>query len=79
MFSTDPVPAKSKTKCMIFSDNQNELVNVAPITLTGTALPWVEQLNHLGNVLQCDNSMQLDLNLKKAKFIVKIHFLSQKF
>ena len=36
-------------------------------------------MKHLGNTLQCDNSMDHDLNIKRAKFIGKMHSLGQEF
>ena len=78
-FSTNPDAVKSKTKCMIFSRRAKDLANVAPIMLNGTPLPWVPQMKHLGNTLQCDNSMDHDLNIKRAKFIGKMHSLGQEF
>ena len=42
-------------------------------------LPFVNDLKHLGNVLQSDNSMPIDCNKKRAIFISKIHSLNQEF
>ena len=42
-------------------------------------LPFVNDLKHLGNVLQNDNSMTIDCNKKQAIFISKIHSLIQEF
>jgi len=42
-------------------------------------LPFVNDLKHLGNVLQSDNSMTIDCNKKRAIFILKIHSLNQEF
>ena len=39
-FSTNPDPAKSKTKCVIFSKKDTDRVGVAPIKLNGDDLPW---------------------------------------
>ena len=76
-FSTNPNVEKSKTKCIIFSKKVRDRLHVAPIFLNGTPLPWVEKLKHLGNMVQCDNSMELDVGIKQAKFIGKIHSLNQ--
>ena len=62
-FSTNSDAEKSKTKCIIFSKKQRDLRNVAPVFLNGDPLPWFQQLKHLGNILQCDNSMQLDFTI----------------
>ena len=42
-------------------------------------LPFVNDLKHLGNVLQSDNSMTIDCIKKRAIFISKIHSLNQEF
>ena len=78
-FSTNVDPVKSKTKCIIFSKKNKDLRDVAPILLNGDPLPWVQQVKHLGNVLQCDNSMRVDCSLKRGKFIGKINSLLQEF
>ena len=78
-FSTSPDPVKSKTKCIIFSKKKNDLRDVAPVLLNGDPLPWVQQLKHLGNVMQCDNSMKIDCSVKRGKFIGKINSLLREF
>ena len=78
-FSTNPDAAKSKTKCIVFSKKAKNLKNVSPILLNGDPLPWVQQVKHLGNVMQCDNSMQIDCTLKRGKFIRRVNSLLQEF
>ena len=78
-FSTNPDAAKSKTKCIVFSKKKKELKNVAPILLNGDPLPWVQQVKHLGNILQCDNSMKIDCAMKRGRFIGKVNSLLQEF
>ena len=78
-FSTSPDPVKSKTKCIIFSKKGRDLVGNAPIMLNGDPLPWVQQLKHLGNVLQSDNSMKIDCTVKRGRFIGKMNSLLQEF
>ena len=56
-FSTNNIPAKSKSKCIIFSKNAAHRLNVSPIMLDGNPLPWVTNVKHLGHVFDCDNSM----------------------
>ena len=46
-FSTDPVPSKSKTKC-IYVVGKNKLDKPAPLILCGRELPFVTQADHLG-------------------------------
>ena len=62
---------------MIFSKNWRQRINIPPILLNGTPLPWVDKMKHLGNILQCENDMVLDVGLKRAKFIGKVHSLNQ--
>ena len=78
-FSTNPDPKKSKTKCLIFSKQARQRQDVLPILLNGDPLPWVENAKHLGNKLQCDNSMKQDMAMKKGKFIGKVNSLAQEF
>ena len=53
--------------------------DIAPIILNGNPLPWVRDVKHLGKTLQCDNSMSIDCNMKRGKFIGKINSLLQEF
>ena len=70
---------KSKTKCAIFIKSNIDSNNVFPIFLNGVPLPYVDELKHLGNLFQSNNSMTRDCNLKRAKFISIIHSLNQEF
>ena len=47
--------------------------------MNGTPLPFVHEVNHLGNLLQSDNTFKLDCALKRGKFIGKVHTLLQEF
>ena len=67
-FSTDPTPAKSKTKCL-YMCGYLEPVYPAPLQLCGSDLPWVEHATHLGHELHQLCSMEYDANIKKAQFI----------
>ena len=77
--STPVNPAKSKTKCVIFTRVKDLRNGVAPIILNGDPLPWVDQFKHLGNILQSDNSMRSDCLMKRAQFIGKVNSLLQEF
>jgi hypothetical protein len=68
-FSTVPVPAKSKSKCLYVVGNRTNLEKPAPLTLCGRELPWVNQADHLGNVLTVKWDMQQDAAIKRAQFI----------
>ena len=76
-FGTNPNPAKSKTKCIVFSSKAKDHKNLAPVTLDGKILPWVKKVTHLGCVLESDNSMKCDIALKRGKFIGKVNSLLQ--
>ena len=78
-FSTDVNPEKSKTKCLVFSKKAKDRLNVLPVLLNGDPLPWVSQVKHLGNLLQLDNSMKVDISQKRGKFIGKMVSLFQEF
>ena len=78
-FGTDPDPEKSKTKCIVFCKNKRDRLNIPPVMLNGDALPWVTQVKHLGNILQSDNSMSIDVLQKRGKYIGKVNSLLQEF
>ena len=78
-FSTNPNIDKSKTKCIIFSSVLINNDDLLPIMLNGLPLPYVNQIKHLGNILQCENTMKKDCQFKRSKFISKIHSLNQEF
>ena len=78
-FSTHSNPDNSKTKCIVFSKQIRDRVNVQPIKMNGDPLPWVSQVKHLGSSLQQDNSMRSDMSLKRGKFIGKVMSLFQEF
>ena len=74
-FGTDAKPEKSKTKCIAFSKNLKEVKNLRNVKLDGQLLPWVTHVKHLGNILQSENSMKLDISLKRGQMIGKINSL----
>ena len=78
-FSTNVDPAKSKTKCLVFSRKKHDLDKVAPIMLNGDPLPWVTSVKHLGHTLESNNSMKIDCLAKRGKFIGKVNSLIQEF
>ena len=47
--------------------------------LNGDPLPWVKQVKHLGNLLQSDNSMSVDIAQKRGKYVRKVNSLLQEF
>ena len=68
-FSTDPNPAKSKTKCMYICGKTKTPVYPAPLQLYGTDLPWVVHATHLGHEFHQDGTMEMDARMKRAAFI----------
>ena len=65
-FSTDPVPEKSKTKCIAFPQGYKD--GMPAIILNGHDLPWVERAVHIGNTLHSSALMDQDLREKKSDF-----------
>ena len=78
-FGTDTNIEKSKTKCIAFSKNPREIRNLRIVKLDNLPLPWVTSVKHLGNKLQSDNSMKLDIALKRGQMIGKVNSLLQEF
>ena len=85
LFSTDPSPAKSKTKCMFFSTSRTS-DQIKNVRLNGDMLPWVDTAKHLGNHLSnkidystCSPDTKTDLLCKRAILFDKIHQVQQQF
>ena len=79
VFSTDPSPAKSKSKCMWFTRKLGQQDYPAPITLNGDSLPWVETADHLGHKLHQTCTMDYDARCKRAQYIDKTTTLRETF
>ena len=84
LFSTDPNPNQSKTKCMLFTRDKN--LSVPKLKLNGEDLPWVDSAKHLGNKLTVklsNNPIGMDSNQdllqKRAIFYQKVHELKQAY
>ena len=70
LFSTDPNPTKSKTKCLYMCGTKvKSPVYPAPLQLYGRDLPWVTHATHLGHELNQDCTMDMDTKMKRAAFI----------
>ena len=78
-FSTDPNPAKSKTKCIFVSGKRKNLNKPAPLTLYGKELPWVASATHLGHELHESGAMDHDIRVKRAEFINKTTEIRETF
>ena len=68
VFSTDPDPSKSKTKCLLFRLNNREEKPVK-IILNDQPLPWVEHAAHLGHEFHTSGLQELDCNMRRAAYI----------
>ena len=84
-FSTDVDPAKSKTKCLIFSKTLRS-EEVENVKLNGNNLPWVATAKHLGNHLSSKINFSCnapetksDLLCKRAILFDKVHQIQQQF
>ena len=60
VFSTDPIPSKSKTKCMLVCGKDRVARYPDPVQLEGRDLPWVETALHLGPTLHQNGKMHQD-------------------
>ena len=79
VFSTDPVPSLSNTKCHYFCGRNGNVRYPAPVLLDGKPLPWVEHAVHLGHVLHQSVSMEKDCNRARAGFIDRSVDIRQQF
>ena len=79
VFSTDPVPSLSKTKCLYFCGRHGNVKYPAPVLLDGKPLPWVEHAAHLGHVLHQTVTMENDCNRARAAFIDRSVDIRQQF
>ena len=79
VFSTDPIPSKSKTKCILFCGRKNNVSFPDPVKLDGKDLPWVEHADHLGHTLHQSVNMEMDCVRARAKFIDKAVEVAQQF
>jgi hypothetical protein len=82
LFSTDPVPAKSKTKCLFFSRKRSS-DQIKKVTLNGD-MPWVSTAKHLGNHISFKINFssfspetKTDILCKRAILFDKVHKILQ--
>ena len=76
LFSTDSNPEKSKTVCLSFGMNKNEL---ASIYLNGDPLPWKTKAKHIGSTLHESLLLDQDISEKRGMFIDVCMNLNQEF
>ena len=76
-FSSNPDPAKCKTKCMAFVQRERPLPQ---LRLCGNPLPWVTHGKHLGNTIENKmNGMKMDIRTKRANYIEKNNEIIKEF
>ena len=63
-FSTDPDPAKSKSKAIFVTGSRRNLTQPAPLMLSGQPLPYVRQATHLGHEFSETGSMDVGFRLQ---------------
>ena len=68
-FSTVISPAKSKTKCLFVCGSKKNVEKPSPLTLSDNELPYVQQADHLGNILTEQGDMEQDAAVKRAIFV----------
>ena len=79
LFSTNVIPTKSKSKCLIFSHSYTiACADVSPIVLNGQTLPYVSSGKHLGNTLD-SGVKNKDLQIKRGITIGKLNGVLQEF
>ena len=78
-FSTDPNPAKSKTKCIFMTGKRKNLPKPVPLVLSGKELPWVTSATHLGHEFHESGNMEYDATVKRAEFIRKSSDIRETF
>ena len=68
-FSTDEIPARSKTKCLFMCGDMARRDYPAPLQLNGRDLPFVTSATHLGHEITQACSMLQDCKEKRAGYI----------
>ena len=78
-FSTNPLPEKSKTKGIVFSNRELKW-QPAALQLCGNPLPWVKSAKYLGNkVTGIMDGLSQDIKIKRARYIERNVELNQEF
>ena len=76
-FGTIQNPAKSRTNCIVFAKKKRYRQNLDPISWGGLPLPWVDKMNHLGCLLDAENTLKPNIMNKRAKFVGKVNSIMQ--
>ena len=71
VFSSDPDPSKSKTKCtyMVGNISNGRVLYPKPVQLNGSDLPWVVTANHLGHEMHQNASLDHHAKISRMSFI----------
>ena len=77
-YSSDPNPAKSKSKCM-YMCGKSKVRYPAQLVLNGQTLPWVTTAQHLDHSLSQLSDMEQDARVKRVLFIDKATDIQQMF
>ena len=78
-FSTDPNPAKSKTKCIFMVGKAVNIQKPGPLKLCGHDLPWVDSAVHLGHELHQSGTMENNAHMSRARYIDQTVEVRQSF
>ena len=79
VYSTDPNPNKSKSKCLFMSGKESTNNYPVPLVLNGEKLPWVKSAAHLGHQLSQEANVEHDARLKRMDFISKSTDIRESF
>jgi hypothetical protein len=71
VFSTDPSPTKSKSKCVLFCGKPGKVSHPDSLQIDGKDLPLVETAEHLEHTLHQVSNMDKDCKRARARFIAK--------
>ena len=77
MFSTDPIPEKSKTKVMVVGAKDTS--TLAPLTLYNADLPFVKKIKHVGHTFNHMGDMSSDVSVRKAAYLQRSNDLREQF
>ena len=78
-FSTDPDPAKSKSKAIYVTGRRRNLSKPAPLLLSGRPLPYVQQATHLGHEFDATGTMDTDIRRRRGALISRCLEVQESF
>ena len=77
MFSTDPIPTRSKTKAMRITGTNKDRGSPSPLILDGQELPYVYTLLHLRHMCSKDGIMLNDTWNKWMIYLAKVNEIKE--